>query len=200
MIHKYLDALFRPWIHRAIAQFEQKYAYDGQYMHVLADSSTTLARRFAQFIQLSAYRQQASAELFALVRIAALRYEDCGPCLQLTLDHALEAGVDPALLKQAVLSPEQLTGDFKLAYDYAQAICTQDLLQTESLQTELQARWGQDIVIELALAVATVRVYPVLKRGLGFAKSCQRMRFDFGTSAVLGQQTPFSTEVVHSER
>ncbi len=165
-------------LHYFIAKLERKYNYDAGYMHAVIDSSPTLAREFSHIPKLSQYRKKAPVRLHALAGLAAAKSEDCGPCLQLGIDMSREAGVDAETLKRAVKNPEQLSGDDKLVFDYATAVAS-NRPEAEPLREQVEKKFGRDVLIELAMAIATTRVYPALKRGLGYAKSCQIMNFDF---------------------
>ena len=50
----------------------------------------------------------------------------------------------------------------------------------EAFRQKVKQQFDQDIMIELAMAVATTIVYPTLKRGMGYAKSCALMQFEYG--------------------
>jgi hypothetical protein len=165
-------------LHYFISKLERKYGYDAGYLHAMIESSPALAREFSHVPKLSQYRKKAPVRLHALAGLAAAKSEDCGPCLQLGIDMSHEAGVDTETLKKVVKNPEQLSGDDKLVFDYATAVAN-NAADAESLRQQVEKKFGRDILIELAMAIATTRVYPALKRGMGYAKSCQIVNFDF---------------------
>lgn len=165
-------------LHFFIAKMERKYGYDASYLHEIVDSSPGLAREFSHVPKLSQYRRKAPVRLHALAGLAAAKTEDCGPCLQLGIDMSREAGVDVETLKRVVHHPEQLSGDDKMVFDYATAVATNGP-DTDELRRQVESKCGRDVLIELAMAIAATRVYPALKRGMGHAKSCQIMQFDF---------------------
>jgi len=44
---------------------------------------------------------------------------------------------------------------------------------SEDLRRQLVAEIGEDALVDLALTIAGVRVYPTIKRALGYATSCK---------------------------
>jgi hypothetical protein len=125
------------FLHARVRAFERRYGYDGSYMHELVELDRT---GFLRFMQISSGLGQHAGCLppaaFFAARLAAILHEDCGPCAQLVVDMALEAGVAPATLTAlAAGRPDEADGD-----------------------------------------VVSARVYPVLKRAMGQAHACQRLR------------------------
>ena len=50
-----------------------------------------------------------------------------------------------------------------------------DLCDATELAIEIAEAHGQEVLVDLALAIASVRVFPTLKRGLGYARSCSQV-------------------------
>jgi alkylhydroperoxidase family enzyme len=126
-----------------------------------------------RFTRLSGRHRALPAIPFHAARIVAVRHEDCGTCVQIAVSVARSEGVDRALVA-AMLRDEEaaLPEDAVLAMRFARAVCTRDGEAGDALRPLVVARWGKAGLVELSLAVATVRVFPVLKRGLGHARSC----------------------------
>lgn len=173
--------MLKSLIKRSITHFEKKTNYDSTYMKVMADSSVTLAMMFSKFVKLNQYRKKTPIEVMHIARIAAFKSEDCGPCLQLSVNFALWSGMQKEVVKNAVLSPDKLSHDLKLVHDFSYKVAT-NAPEAEELRQKIEMKYGRDVTIELAIAIATCRVYPAVKRGMGFAKSCSIMNFDFGES------------------
>ena len=55
------------------------------------------------------------------------------------------------------------------------AMAYMSLGTADELRDQIRAAWGEQGLIELAFTVATARFYPGLKRGLGFAHTCERV-------------------------
>lgn len=145
-----------------------------EYVHRLAALPGDALERFQHFMPVTTYRRSAPADLFAMARIGATRAEDCGPCTLITARWALVDGV-PRALVQAALDDALPAGDLADAYAFGRAVAL-GLPEAAQLGDDLAARFGTAVRDELALTVATVRVYPALKRGLGIAQSCSAVR------------------------
>jgi hypothetical protein len=167
--------MLRNYLHRYIRGFERRYDYDGSYMHELADASVAAFNRFT-IMQLAGgeFRGDAPRDAWFAAGIAGALVEDCGPCVQIASDMALEAGV-PGETIRALLAGTPADADAKLGFDYGRAL----LLGSESLdglRTEIERKWGRKALIALSLRAMTSRNFPVLKRAMGHAKTCQRVR------------------------
>lgn len=141
------------------------------YLRHIARVSLRAFFKFAKIMPLANFRRRLPPEAYFAARIVATRYEDCGPCLQIEVNLAKKAGVDPALL-QLILDEkvDQLPEDVAEAYRFATEVM--EKRDPEELRNQLQKRYGEEGIIELSMAIAICRVFPTTKRGLGYAKSC----------------------------
>tara|TARA_R110000868_G_scaffold42158_4_gene142995 strand:+ start:258 stop:809 length:552 start_codon:yes stop_codon:yes gene_type:complete len=131
--------------------------------------------RFAFFTPMASYRRALPVEAYAVAKIAASHAEDCGPCLQTTVNLAKADGVSDQIIRAAVLGDvaamDERTGT---AFAFARAVCAHDFA-SEELRPKLVAWWGEAGVAELSLAICSSRLFPTLKRGLGHGQACQRI-------------------------
>lgn len=141
----------------------------------LADLSLSAFGKLALIGPAAAHRRAASREMIHAARIAASLHEDCGPCVQMAVNLARHDGVPPQVL-QAVLDAdsEAMPAAVALAFEFARSVVSRDGCD-ESWRRQLLEQYGEPVVIELALAVAMARVFPTLKRGMGYATSCSRV-------------------------
>jgi alkylhydroperoxidase family enzyme len=142
------------------------------YLRFMARSSMRAFLDFA-FRSPTAWRRRSlPREAYHVARLAAVRSEDCGPCVQTAVNIALADGVRPELLEIAV-GPHPETLDAALAEVYAFAFAVAGNTGDEERHREgMRARYGDEGLVELGLAIAGARVYPTLKRALGYAQSC----------------------------
>ena len=68
----------------------------------------------------------------------------------------------------------RLLEELKEAYCFAEAVVTLNG-EDDSLRERIRLRYGDEGLIEMALAIASCRVFPVTKRALGYAVSCTAM-------------------------
>lgn len=131
---------------------------------------------FMLFVPLTKYRGALSKEDFHVARITTMKHEDCGPCLQTTVTLALLDGVDVGLVQKVIArNIPSLPLSIQSVIAFTEAV----LARTEDLDTrrdEVVLRLGERAPADLGVAIAAVRVYPVLKRAMGYAKSCSLIK------------------------
>lgn len=144
---------------------------ESQYMHEVVGAPGHALEKFMHFMPASNHRERTSASLFAVARIGAVLVEDCGPCALTAARGSLTDGVPRDILNAALAGGSDLPEDEALAFRFGAAIARQDA-ELDTLGEEIEVRFGRTVRLELAMTAAMVRVYPVMKRGLGLAKAC----------------------------
>jgi hypothetical protein len=164
------------WLfHRNIRGMEKKYGYDATYLHELIDLSTSAFLRFA-IIQTAGgtFHGGAAPSAWQAAGIAGALVEDCGPCVQIASDIAIEQGMNGEIIK-ALLSGAPADADAQLGFDYARALLNASE-NLDDLRETIESKWGKPALIALTLRAMTGRNFPVIKRAMGHAKTCQRVR------------------------
>ncbi|HSM94918.1 MAG TPA: hypothetical protein VLT91_02665 [Rhizomicrobium sp.] len=167
--------MIKSLLHRFTRNFASQYNYDATYMHELADASPSAFVRFG--IMQSAggnWRGDAPPTAWFASGIAGALFEDCGPCVQIASDIAVEQGMPGDIIK-ALLCGAPTDADAQLGFDYGRALLggTENL---DDLREIIENKWGKAALIALSLRAMTARNFPVLKRAMGHAKTCQRVR------------------------
>ncbi|MBO9475639.1 hypothetical protein J7413_19010 [Shimia sp. R10_1] len=108
---------------------------------------------------------------------------DCGPCVQLIVDMALEAGVPADQLVLCLQGDVKAAGDVGLGFRFSQAAIA-NAPELDSRRQEIEARFGAAAVTAASFAASSGRIYPVLKRGLGFGQTCSRVTIADETTKV----------------
>lgn len=171
------------WLEKRIIRFlEGRVGANLDYVRDIVRSSRSAFWKYSLVMPLSGHRKHASAASLAVARIAAVKTEDCGPCLQINVDFALHDGAAPEIVEKAVFAPEALSRDFALIYRFAEAVAA-NADDIELLRAALSDRLSPRIVTELVIAIASARVYPAMKRGLGHSKSCAAVNIDLAMAA-----------------
>lgn len=161
-------------LHRVVRRMERRYGYDATYLHELVDTSTAGAVRYFTAQSYGRWQGPVPRDAWHAAAIGAALVEDCGPCVQIASDRAVEAGMPGATIK-ALLSDEPAEADAKLGFDFARALLTaSDAL--DGLRDAVEARWGRKGIVALSTMAMYSRNFPVLKRALGHARTCQRVR------------------------
>ncbi|RBP35529.1 hypothetical protein DES53_12149 [Roseimicrobium gellanilyticum] len=151
--------------------FAQHYDYDVSYLEALMDASPEAFFAFEAAMGASRFQKAAPTELLAIVKIAALRTEDCGPCTELAIKMGREAGIPDAIMRGALHGGKGLSPEHLDVYQFAHAVTTNEEMDPDLLP-RLESRWGREVMAELGVALVGARIYPTIKRALGYAKSC----------------------------
>jgi alkylhydroperoxidase family enzyme len=165
-------------IRRKIRSTEKKLGEPLDYLREMFDKAPGAFWQFAKVAKSSGYHNKLPAAPFHVARLVAVHIQDCGPCVQTCVNLAKADGVDPAVLRSA------LAGDFDALPEaladvarFAQAV-TSGTGDEDTYRERLRAVFGDEAMIELALAITLCQTFPILKRGLGHAKSCSLVKVD----------------------
>ena len=164
-----------PLFDRVISKQEAELGASLDYLRDIAGTSSSAFLKFGLFAPLAQHRKALSPEVWHLARLGATQVQDCGTCVQIVVNAARADGVAPDVLRTALSGGtpggDALEPDRQLALDYGRAVA-QNGDDVQAAVEAARARFGDDGLVELALAVATAQVFPVVKRGLGRATAC----------------------------
>ncbi|MCB2112921.1 MAG: hypothetical protein R3C42_05105 [Parvularculaceae bacterium] len=175
----------RKWIaRRLIDRFGARYDYDVGYMRHLLEVSPSAFFKFISAAKLSSHGEAAPKGALAAARIVGAMTEDCGPCVQIFVDMAREAGIDDneidAVLRRDVSAMNRETA---IGYIFADRLARRE--NADAVREEARAEWGDKAVIDLTFALQGARLYPMTKAGLGFASECARVKVGDNLVAVV---------------
>ncbi|MDQ0465162.1 hypothetical protein QO010_002946 [Caulobacter ginsengisoli] len=181
--------MLRAILKAAIGRFEKRYDYDVSYMRQLIDADPAAFQAFSAVQKLSSYRKGAPPAAIAAAGLIGTMAEDCGPCTQIGVKIAEEAGLPSRILKGILTGDEAAMGpDASLARRFALASLARDLEAADPLRDEVVRRWGEKGLAALALSMAAARVYPTVKYALGHGKACSKVRVADEDLVVTGGQ------------
>ncbi|WJR81091.1 hypothetical protein [Bradyrhizobium sp. NP1] len=160
---------------RMLRAFSKRYGYDTGYVEAVLRDSPAAFFKFAPVMKAANHREVVPAEASFAAKIAGAMAEDCGPCTQLAVDMALEAGVAKDQI-EAVLRRDTraMTEATVLAFRFADAIIRRRPNDDE-YRDAVRAQWGDKGVIDLTMALQIGRLFPMIKLALGYAKECRRV-------------------------
>jgi hypothetical protein len=165
--------MLRWFLRRKLDSEEKKLGESVDYLRHVVEVSPALMLRFASIMPFANSRKLLPKEAWFVAQIVALQNEDCGPCLQITVNLARQAGVSPALLQAALdRNHDALSDELTDVMRFTESIVAGNGDDDHRRET-LQKRYGERALIELAYAIASARIPPTVKRCLGFAKSCR---------------------------
>lgn len=162
-------------IRRKINAFQEQYDYDMSYVRELLEASPKAAALYSRATSLGRFHQGLPTDVYFVTKIAGVMHEDCGPCVQLGVKMAEQAGVAPATLRALLAGDlESLSPECALAVRFARAVLTRDV-EAEPLRETLKEKYGRLGVVSLACALTSARLYPTMKYALGFGHACAKV-------------------------
>ena len=157
---------------RSFARFGSRYGYDASYLQELVDADRNGALKLALASSFTRHRFGLPPAPYFAARIVATRHADCGACLKLAIDMAVEAGVPlPDIRPLLVDSEGAAPPEMLLAARYARAVAEHDPALPGIIE-ECVRCWGKRGLAGLAAAVTGGQFFPLLKRGLGRSSAC----------------------------
>ena len=177
--------MIRSLAHRWLRGFSQRYQYDTGYMEAMLQHNPLLFLKFASLTLLSSHRRGIPPAPLWTARIRAALGEDCGPCVQLVCNMALEDGIEPAVVAAVVAADlAALDEDCVLALQFTESVLARDP-GAEHMRERVRLAWGEDGILSLAMGISTSRVYPTVKYVLGHGLACSRVHIAQRTVAPM---------------
>lgn len=167
--------MIRAILKMGFRRFGARYDYDTTYMNHVADTSAAAGLRLSLLPLYSQFHGPNEArDVWAGAMLGSTQDGDCGPCLQLVVDMAIEAGVAADQIALCLDGQSNSAGDVGLGFRFSQAAIT-DGLELDTLRDKIETRFGAAALTAVSFAASSGRIYPVLKRGLGYGKTCSRV-------------------------
>lgn len=161
---------------RSLRKMEKRYDYSFDYVRYLWHVSRPAYRRFTfGFMWFATGREVLPADAGAVAGIVSTLHADCGPCTQITVNIAAEAGVPASVLSAAVSGDlNALPENLALVYRFTHAVVNADYNASE-MREEVVKLYGEKGLADMAAVIAAGQVYPSLKRTLGFGETCLKV-------------------------
>ena len=165
------------WSKSQIGDVEMDYAYH------LRDVAPGRLWRFSMIKVVEGGRKFTPPGVYHAAGMAAAMVEDCGPCVQIHVNLALKDGVDAEVLRAlAARRLDKVPADVALGFSFGDAVAHG--VMADEWRDQIRTKWGEQAVIELAFTIATARFYPAVKRGMGYAHTCERVVIDNRATAT----------------
>lgn len=175
--------MIRNLLEKIVTKFERQYDYDASYMHEINQVSSGALLRLLSFQGITNYRGS-EPSIWGGAALAATLHGDCGPCAQLMADRLVELGESTEQIKACLEHCFEGAGNLGLGYQFAQAVLLNSH-EIDHLAKRISAEFGQDSLIAAAYAASTYTTYPLLKRALGHAQACQKVRVGDGVEVAV---------------
>lgn len=158
-----------------IGRFERSLGTELDYMREMARVAPGSLLRLIPHALAGMPRRGVPREAAHLAALGATLAQDCGSCVQIAVTMARRDGVAAPLLRAALQAPATLEPALADALSFGGLAARPDAPgeELDPLRERLRDRWGDRGLVDLSLAVAGAQGFPVLKRALGFARSCR---------------------------
>jgi len=162
----------------SLEQFGRHFDYDNGYIVQLLEDSPQGYAAFAAAQGMPNLHKALPPEAFYVAKVAVMKAEDCGPCMNLSLKMGAEQGIDRELLKQIVQDPQSLPAPLRDIHDHAAAVIRNENDDADRME-RIRNHYGVEAFAELAVVIVGCRMYPTLKRAMGMASHCELAKLDF---------------------
>jgi hypothetical protein len=165
------------FVKNSLKKFGDRWNYDTRYMQEIVDKGGVGAVLPMNALQkLSGYRRDIPNDVYAVATLVASKAADCGPCLQLVVTMATEAGVDPATIRAALRDDRAaLPEHTRAAYDLAKSTVARDGGGDEA-RAEIVKRYGYRALMSIAYGMIVANAYPTIKYAIGAGHACVRVK------------------------
>jgi alkylhydroperoxidase family enzyme len=167
--------MLRWYLEKKIAAAERELGVPATETRYILRHSIDALFAYASLRKIAHYRGMLPADVYAAAKIAAYRQQDCGSCLQITVNLARKSGVSAELIRTLLdgrtdVLPEELREVSQYASEQANRI------DNPALRERLRQRYGDAGLIALALAITSAGTFPTFKRAVGLATSCSQVQ------------------------
>ena len=87
---------------RMLLAMQRRYDYDVSYLQEILQADLRAFLKFMAFQTMASHRRNLPVEALFAAKLRAIIWDDCGPCTQLVVNMALEAEVEPDLVRAIV--------------------------------------------------------------------------------------------------
>lgn len=167
--------MIRYLFNRMLLSFKKRYDYDVQYQQDILTTDLGAFLKFMGFQTMSSHGGGLPAAPLYAVRLRAIIWDDCGPCTQLAVNMALEAGLESGLIRAIIHRDiDNLPDEIKLVVCFTDHVLAHNP-EADDLREQILTLWGRRGLISIGFAISSYRVYPALKYTLGYGKACSRI-------------------------
>ena len=162
--------MIRWFINRAIDKSEKDTGYPADYLREILSASKLGFFKLGLALQAS-HPRHAGTDLHLLAQLGAMQQEACGPCLDISRKYAQAGGIPEIVIQQLLANPHKVERQMKAAFLLGQHVAGGEPLAADLLAA-LETAVGRAGVAELTVSASIVRIFPALKRGLGYSDMC----------------------------
>lgn len=156
---------------KIILRSEHDTGYPADYLRDILDASSMGFFKLMLAMPVVRHRRHADNQLHQLAQLGATQQEACGPCLEVSKAYALKSGLPEDLVNTLLWNPDQAPELQRAVFFLGRHVAGGAPLD-KTLAGILEKAVGKRGQAELTVSAAAVRIFPALKRGLGYADMC----------------------------
>lgn len=156
--------------------FQSHYGYDVNYMKEMLTENPKAFETFESFLPMASFVDKTPNDVISVAKLTSIKNEDCGACLQLYVDMAVEAGVDKKIVQDVVFNEgKNLPRKLKTVYDFTLCVSNKQSIE-DNLYNKMNELYSKSIMVEIALAIAATKIFPTVKRVLNEFQTCSSIQ------------------------
>ena len=165
--------MLRSLIEWKLSSEEKRLGASLDYLRFILRVSIPAFLKFGKILPFANYRRSLPPDVYHIARIVATKSEDCGTCVKMELKSAKDAGISDGLIHAALNDDVQgLSENLKAVREFTKSVI-EAKEPCDELRQRLVTEFGEQGLVELAFSIAACRVFPTVKRSLGYASSCE---------------------------
>ena len=176
--------MLRWFLKRSVRKLQRDFNYDPSYANDLIAHAPLAMLWLALAPRIIRRPREIPLDVWYAAGLTGVIEADCGPCTQLGVRFAEQAGV-PAPVLRAVLTADEsaMSEGVRLAVRYTRT-CLRHELDAEGYRAEILQRWGRRGLARLAYVITVAGLFPTIKYALGHGQACTRIRLGNETLPV----------------
>jgi len=165
-------------IRSVLTKEEKRLGASLDYVRHVLDHSFGAFRTFSKMLPFTRYRDALPAAPYHVARLAAAHHEDCGTCVLIEINLAKQGGVPREAIRAVIdKNPEALDENLATVFRFTEGVITASGDEDQHREA-LREIYGERALIELAFAISAARIFPIIKRALGYATACRNVNLD----------------------
>ncbi|MFV0475311.1 MAG: hypothetical protein ACK5MQ_14040 [Pikeienuella sp.] len=155
-----------------IRRAERRLGVGLDYVHQIARVDLGLLARYNRIFGFLDPNRKAPAAAYHAARLRGAMAADCGTCVEAEINLAKIAGLEPALIDDIISGDySRLPAGVAAAGGLADAVVMRREDDPEAREA-VRAAYGETGLIEICFAMNGAALLPGVKRGMGYATSC----------------------------
>ena len=161
------------WISQKLVRHsEKRIGVELNYAHKIATTSTGLMIRYGKIFSFLDPNKKVPADAYHIARLRGAISADCGTCVEAEINLAKSSGIQTSILNAVLKSDyDALTHPLSAVAELSDAV-TGGRRDAPDARDVIVSAYGEAGLIELCFAMNGAVLLPGIKRGMGYATTC----------------------------